>query len=186
MRRNIYNSLLRIVVVFFCCRSVRPSSVCTSVVRLYVPSSVRPSRYTRRGGVYPRPNPIRRGVHPGASVGAGFIPALTPATVIIPFSPVPHIFDMFCGVRAGINPAPTGGHIPPSGGPSGRRHHQYRRAVGSSGRGPGASVGAGFIPALTPFVGASSSIPPSGGGVPNSISRTVFIISSGSLQSGLR
>ena len=39
-------------------------------------------------------------------VGAGFIPALTPLAVIIP-STVPHGFYIFCGVRAGMNPAPT-------------------------------------------------------------------------------
>jgi len=50
----------------------------------------------------------------GRFVGAGFIPALTPLAVIIPCpltviipSTVPHGFYIFCGVRAGMNPAPT-------------------------------------------------------------------------------
>ena len=45
--------------------------------------------------VHPRPNP-RDGNHS--------------------IFPVPHIFDMFCGGRAGINPAPTSGSPSPSGG----------------------------------------------------------------------
>ena len=51
-----------------------------------------------RGGVHPRPNPLGGNYHP-------------PATY----------FNMFCGVRAGINPAPTvSPSIPPSGGSVGR------------------------------------------------------------------
>ena len=63
---------------------------------------------------------------------AGFIPALTPHGN--PF-PRAHIFGMFCGLRAGINPAPTvsqsiphrGGVIinTACGGASGRCHNQY-------------------------------------------------------------
>ena len=54
-----------------------------------------PVRFVR-AAVYPRPN-TRAGNYSVPRYGNHFI------------SPGPHIFDMFCGERAGITPAPTRG-----------------------------------------------------------------------------
>ena len=54
-----------------------------------------PVRFVR-AAVYPRPN-TRDGNYSVPRYGNHFI------------SPGPHIFDMFCGERAGITPAPTRG-----------------------------------------------------------------------------